>query len=115
MAPCVSPPPSGGTESPVLDVPPKGLPPIFLPAKSHPLYSSALQEKQYCRKKYNFLLTLTTLDINTGFQVALVIKIVLVGAGNGSPLQYPCLENPMDGEACWATVHRVTKSQPRLQ
>ena len=99
MAPCVSPPPSGGTESPVLDIPPQGLPPIFPPAKSHPLYSSALQEKQYCKKKYNFLLTLTTVDINTGFQVALVIKMVLVGEGDGTPLQYSCLENPMDGGA----------------
>ena len=34
--------------------------------------------------------------------------------GNGNPLQYPCLENPMDGGAWWATVHGVTKSQTRL-
>ena len=34
--------------------------------------------------------------------------------GNGNPLQYSCLENPMDGEAWWATVHGVTKSQTRL-
>ena len=27
------------------------------------------------------------------------------GEGNGNPLQYSCLENPMDGGACWATVH----------
>ena len=31
--------------------------------------------------------------------------------GNGNPLQYSCLENPMDRGAWWATVHRVTKSQ----
>ena len=30
--------------------------------------------------------------------------------GNGNPLHYACLENPMDGGAWWATVHRVTKS-----
>ena len=30
------------------------------------------------------------------------------GEGNGNPLQYPCLENPMGREAWWATVHRVT-------
>ena len=36
------------------------------------------------------------------------------GEGNGNPLQYSCLENPMDGEAWWATVHRVTKSRTRL-
>ena len=34
-----------------------------------------------------------------------------LGEGNGSPLQYSCLENPMDGGAWQATVHGVTKSQ----
>ena len=33
---------------------------------------------------------------------------------NGNPLQYSCLENPMDRGAWWATVHGVTKSWPRL-
>jgi len=32
------------------------------------------------------------------------------GDGNGNPLQYSCLENPMDRGAWWATVHRVTES-----
>ena len=32
------------------------------------------------------------------------------GVGNGNPLQYSCLENPMDRGAWWATVHRITKS-----
>ena len=36
------------------------------------------------------------------------------GEGNGSPLQYSCLENPMDGGAWWATVHGVAESQTRL-
>ena len=31
------------------------------------------------------------------------------GEGNGNPLQYSCLENPMDREARWATFHGVTK------
>ena len=31
--------------------------------------------------------------------------------GNGTPLQYSCLENPMDGGAWWAVVHGVAKSQ----
>ena len=30
--------------------------------------------------------------------------------GNGNPLQYSCLENPMDGGAWWAAVHGVTES-----
>ena len=37
-----------------------------------------------------------------------------LGEGNGTPLQYSCMENPMDGGAWWATVHRVAKSQTRL-
>ena len=36
------------------------------------------------------------------------------GEGNGNPLQYSCLENPMDGGAWWAVVHGVAKSQTRL-
>ena len=38
----------------------------------------------------------------------------MFGEGNGNPLQYPCLENPMDGGAWWATVHGVAKSRTRL-
>ena len=34
--------------------------------------------------------------------------------GHGNPLQFSCLENPMDREAWWATVCEVTKSQTRL-
>ena len=36
------------------------------------------------------------------------------GEGNGTPRQYSCLQNPMDGGAWWAVVHGVTKSQTRL-
>ena len=36
------------------------------------------------------------------------------GEGNGTPLQYPCLENPMDGGAWWSVVHGVAKSRTRL-
>ena len=34
--------------------------------------------------------------------------------GNGNPLQYSCLGNPMDREAWWATVYGVTMSQTQL-
>ena len=34
--------------------------------------------------------------------------------GNGTPLQYSCLENPMDRGPWWAAVHGVTKSRTRL-
>ena len=36
------------------------------------------------------------------------------GEGKGNPLQYSCLENPMEGGAWWATVHGVTKSRTQL-
>ena len=38
----------------------------------------------------------------------------LHGEGNGTRLQYSCLENPMDGEVWWAAVHGVAKSQTQL-
>ena len=33
------------------------------------------------------------------------------GEGNGHPIQYSCLENPIDREAWWATVHAIAKHQ----
>ena len=36
------------------------------------------------------------------------------GEGDGTPLQYSCLENPMDGGAWWAAVRGVTQCQTRL-
>ena len=39
---------------------------------------------------------------------------LIPGEGNGNPLQYSCLENPMDREAWQATVHGVAESQTRL-
>ena len=37
------------------------------------------------------------------------------GEGNGNPLQYSCLENPVDREAWWAAVYGVTQSRTRLK
>ena len=34
----------------------------------------------------------------------------IVGEGDGTPLQYSCLENPIDGGTWWAAVHGVEKS-----
>ena len=42
------------------------------------------------------------------------VSSVFLGEGNGTPLQYSCLENPMDGGAWWAAVHGVAKSLTRL-
>ena len=38
----------------------------------------------------------------------------MCGEGNGTPLQYFCLENPMDGGAWYAVVHEVAKNRTRL-
>ena len=38
---------------------------------------------------------------------------MLYGEGNGTPLQYCCLDDPMDGGAWWAAVHGVAKSLTR--
>ena len=37
------------------------------------------------------------------------------GGGHGNPLQYSCLENPMDRGAWWATVYGASKSQTQLK
>ena len=42
------------------------------------------------------------------------IVVCYSGEGNGTPLQYSCLENPIDGGAWWAAVHGVAKSRTRL-
>ena len=43
-----------------------------------------------------------------------MLSRLVIGEGNGTPLQYSCLENPMDGGAWWATVHGVAKSRTWL-
>ena len=42
------------------------------------------------------------------------LQELMIGEGNGTPLQYSCLENPMDGGAWCAAVHGVAKSWTRL-
>ena len=45
---------------------------------------------------------------------ALMESSAFHGEGSGTPLQYSCLENPMDGGAWWAAVHVVSESRARL-
>ena len=45
----------------------------------------------------------------------LYLVIYIFGEGNGTPLQYSCLENPGDGGAWWAAVYGVAQSQTRLK
>ena len=53
--------------------------------------------------------TIATFVNNNNCQI-----VAIVGEGNGTPLQYSCLENPVGGGAWWAAVHGVAKSQTRL-
>ena len=55
-------------------------------------------------KQWNHIGTAATTQVTTWLSLQ----------GDGSPLQYSCLENSMDGGAWQATVHRVTKSQTQL-
>ena len=50
------------------------------------------------------------------FQMAYVLLTIswYIREGNGTPLQYSCLENPLDGGAWWAALHGVAKSWARL-
>ena len=50
-----------------------------------------------------------------GLNLNYMSDVYSFGEGNGTPLQYSRLENPMDGGAWWATVHRVAKSRTRLK
>ena len=43
-----------------------------------------------------------------------MVYSTVIGEGNGTPLQYSCLENPMDRGAWWAAVNGVAKSRTRL-
>ena len=46
--------------------------------------------------------------------ILFIVVDILFGEGNGTPFQYSCLENPMDGGAWWAAVHGVARSWTRL-
>ena len=53
-------------------------------------------------------------SLRVGHDWATSLSLSHNGEGNGTPLQYSCLENPMDGGAWWAAVHGVAKSQTGL-
>ena len=45
----------------------------------------------------------------------ILVLLWLSEEGDGNPLQYSCLENPMDRGTCWAAVHKITQSQTWLK
>ena len=68
---------------------------------------------------YTVTVCISSIDLVVRERVCVFLCIfkasrILSGEGNGTPLQYSCLENPMDGGAWWAAVHGVAKSRTRL-
>ena len=55
------------------------------------------------------------IDTDVDRDIGVAIDTDFLGGRNGNPLQYSCLENPMDRGPWWAMVHMVAKSQTRLQ
>ena len=61
------------------------------------------------------IMTMLSKAIRLSNTIPIKISIVFfTGLGNGTPLQYSRLENPMDGGAWWAAVHGVAKSRTGL-
>ena len=58
--------------------------------------------------------TMFAYTFGTHFHLYCLLSFCLLGKGNGTPLPYSCLENPMDGGAWWAAVLGVAKSQTWL-
>ena len=76
--------------------------PVLLPGKSHGR-RSLVGYPPWGRK-----------ESDTTERLHFYVLLSCIGEGKGNPLQYSCLENPMDGGAWQAIVHGVTKSQTRL-
>ena len=66
--------------------------------------------RTWCKIILKWLASGSTFYVRTQLPYCKVVN----GEGNGTPLQYSCLENPMDGGAWWAAVHGVAKSRTQL-
>ena len=71
-----------------------------------------------CQAQFSYLRNVFCNHFNNSYVLKIIIilwiLILRLGEGNGNPLQYSCLENPMDGGAWWDTVHGVSRSPTRL-
>ena len=63
-----------------------------------------------CMFAYVFVVCMSVMYV----YMYLCMLCMFVGEGKGTPLQYSCLENPMEGGAWWAAVHGIAKSRTRL-
>ena len=71
-------------------------------------WSSALQEILYLLSHYS-VAQMMNLPANAGNEASITGSGRSPGGGNGNPLQYSCLGNPLDRGTWWATVHGVPK------
>ena len=71
-----------------------------------------LQTRQHIIKQRYYFANNGPLSQSYGYSSS---HVWMCGEGNGNPFQYSCLENPMAGEAWWASVHGTAKSQTRLK
>ena len=98
--------------------------PVFLPGEFHGIYSPRGRQESDTTEQLSLTHSCIPGDAS-GKEAATAVDIRdlglipgsgrLPGEGNGNPLQYSCLENPMDRGAWWVTVHGVAKSQTWLK
>ena len=77
---------------------------FFIAQLSHPYMTTG---KNIALTRWTLVGKVMSLLYNT-------LSWLVIREGNGTPLQYSCLENAMDGAAWWAAVHGVAKSWTRL-
>ena len=77
--------------------------PVLLPGKSHGWRSLVVCSPWGCW------------ELDTTHWLHFPFSLSCIGEGNGSPLQYSCLENPRDGGTWWAAFSGVAQSQTRLK
>ena len=78
------------------------------------VYILLLRNKQYCILGFPGGSDSEEAACSAGDMRSIPGSGISPGEGNDNPLQYSCLENPMDREAWWATVHGVPQSQTQL-
>ena len=85
----------------------------------HSSKASVLQHSVFFRVQFShsYMTTGKTIALTRWTFVGKVMSLLfnmlskfVIGKGNGNPLQYSCLENPLDRGAWWAAVHRVAQS-----
>ena len=78
-------------------------------------HSSPLAWKIPWMEEPGRLQSMGSLGVGHDWATSLSLVTFLHGEGNGSPLQWSCLENPRDGGAWWAAVYGVAQSRRRLK